>query len=157
MLGIKHLIQCHCYLKIFDQKNNQINHKFSVYSKIDENDKVIPKLVKCNNCESLHYVYDICKSDLRPGKEDSKSILEKEDFIMMLPDKVANILIKNQCDISDFEHALDIIEEKAWGSHIVVKRDIVGEEQQIKLLTFKDENIVKIENRPIKSIVVKEK
>jgi hypothetical protein len=76
---------------------------------------------------------------------------------MMLPDKVANILIKNQCDISDFEHALDIIEEKAWGSHIVVKRDIVGEEQQIKLLTFKDENIVKIENRPIKSIVVKEK
>jgi hypothetical protein len=157
MLGIKHLIQCHCYLKIFDQKNNQINHKFSVYSKIDENDKVIPKLVKCNNCESLHYVYDICKSDLRPGKEDSKSILEKEDFIMMLPDKVANILIKNQCDISDFEHALDIIEEKAWGSHIVVKRDIVGEEQQIKLLTFKDENIVKIENRPIKSIVVNEK
>ena len=157
MLGIKHLIQCHCYLKIFDQKNNQINHKFSVYSKIDENDKVIPKLVKCNNCESLHYVYDICKSDLRPGKEDSKSILEKEDFIMMLPDKVANILIKNQCDISDFEHALDIIEEKAWGSHIVVKRDIVGEEQQIKLLIFKDENIVKIENRPIKSIVVNEK
>tara|TARA_Y100000114_G_C11752036_1_gene324856 strand:+ start:706 stop:1179 length:474 start_codon:yes stop_codon:yes gene_type:complete len=157
MLGIKHLIECHCYLKIFDQKNNQVNHKFPVYSKIDENDKVIPKLVKCNNCEALHYVYDICKSDLKPGKEDSKSILEKEDFIMMLPDKVANILVKNQCDISDFEHALDIIEEKAWGSHIVIKRDIVGEEHQIKLITFKDENNVKIENKPIKSIMVGEK
>ena len=157
MLGVKHLIECHCYLKIFDQKNRRVNHRFPVYSKFDENDKVIPKLVKCNNCESLHYVHDICKSELRPGKEDAKSTLEKEDFIMMLPDNVANVLVKNPCDISDFEHALDIVEEKAWGSHIIVKRDIVEEEHQIKVLVIKDEKNIKIENRPIKSIVVGEK
>jgi hypothetical protein len=153
MPGIKHLVECHCYLKIFGKNEIKTNHKFPVYSKLDENDNVIPKLQNCNNCESLHYVYDICKSELRPGKEDVGTKLDKEDFIMMLPDKVANILIKNRCDISDFEHALDIIEEKSWGSYIVIKRDIVGEEQQVKALLFKDENTIKIINKEIKSLV----
>ena len=154
MLGTKHLVECHCYLKIFNQKEKQVNHKFPVYSKIDKDDNVIPKLVKCNNCESLHFVYDICKSELRAGKEDISTTLKKEDFIMMLPDKVANVLVTNRCDIADFEHSLDIIEEKAWGSCIVIKRDIVGEEQQIKVLLFKDENSIRIINKEMTSLIV---
>lgn len=157
MLGTKHLIECHCFLKIFNQKEKQINHKFPVYSKFDENDNVIPKFVKCNNCESLHYVYDICKSELKPGKENIGTTLEKEDYIMMLPDKVSNVLIKNECDISDFEQALDIIEEKAWGSYIVIKRDIVGEEQQLKVLLFKDKENIRIINKEVTSIILENK
>jgi hypothetical protein len=154
MTGVKHLIECHCYLKIFNKKENQVNHKFPVYSKFNEKDNVIPKLVKCNNCESLHYVYDLCKSELRAGKEEIGTTLQKEDFIMMLPDKIANVLIKNRCDIADFEHALDIVEEKAWGEYIVIKRDIVSEEQQIKILLFKDEDSIRIINKEVTSLIV---
>ena len=45
MPGIKHLIECHCVLAIFKSKEEKIIfHKFPTYSKIDENEKVIPKL-----------------------------------------------------------------------------------------------------------------
>ena len=119
MPGLKHLIECHCFLKIFNGNEKQINHKFPVYSKFDSDGNVIPRLAKCNNCDSLHYVTDVCRSELRPGKEDIKTIIDKEELILMLPDKIANVLIKNNADIADFEHCLDIIEEKLWGSSVV--------------------------------------
>jgi hypothetical protein len=72
----------------------------------------------------------------------------------MFPDKIANVLIKNRCDIADFEHALDIVEEKAWGEYIVIKRDIVSEEQQIKILLFKDEDSIRIINKEVTSLIV---
>jgi hypothetical protein len=154
MAGIKHLIECHCYLKIYDQKEKSINHKFPVYSKLDESGNLIPKFAKCNNCDALHKIVDVCKSELMPGKEENGTVLEKDDLVCMLPDKVANVLIKNQCDVADFEHALDIIEEKLWGSYIVIKRDIISEEQQLKVLLFKSESNIRIINKEIKTILI---
>ncbi len=154
MSGIKHLIECHCFLKIFNKSEKQINHKFPVFSKIDEEGNVIKKLVKCNNCEALHLVYDICKSELKPGKEDIETTISKEDIIMMLPDKVANVLIKNDADISDFEHALDIIENQEWESFVVIKRSIVDEEEQVKVLQILSEDKIKIFNKDIKRTVL---
>jgi hypothetical protein len=151
MPGIKHLIECHCFLKIFNKK--QINHKFPVYSKLDEQGNVVPRLAKCNNCEAMHYVTDVCKSELRPGKEDVQTILDKEDITMMLPDKIANVLIKNNADVSDFEHSLDIIENEAWGSVVVVKRSIVGENEQVKAMEILSENRIKIYNKDINKII----
>ena len=157
MLGVKHLIECHCFLKIFDQKNKQINHKFPVYSKFGKDGELIPRLAKCNNCESVHYVFDICKSELRPGKENIETTISKEDIIMMLPEKVSSVLIKNDADISDFEHALDIVEEEAWGSYVVVKRSIVGEEEQVKILQIESLDKIKIFSKSINSTVLGEK
>ena len=154
MEGIKHLIECHCFLKIFDKSENKINHKFPVYSKLDENNNILPKLAKCNNCESLHYVYDACKSELRPGKEDITSILTIEDIMMMLPDRINSVLTANRSDIADFEHALDIIENERWGEAIVVKRSIVGEIENIKILQIDGENKIKILNKEINTILV---
>jgi len=154
MQGIKHLIECHCFLKIFDKSENKINHKFPVYSKFDENNNIVPKLAKCNNCESLHYVYDACKSELRPGKEDIASILTIEDIMMMLPDRINSVLTTNRSDIADFEHALDIIENERWGETIVVKRSIVGEIENIKILQIDGENKIKILNKEINTILV---
>ena len=154
MQGIKHLIECHCFLKIFDKSENKINHKFPVYSKLDENNNILPKLAKCNNCESLHYVYDACKSELRPGKEDITSILTIEDIMMMLPDRINSVLTANRSDIADFEHALDIIENERWGETIVIKRSIVGEIENIKILQIDGENKIKILNKEINTILV---
>jgi len=157
MSGIKHLVECHCFLKIFDKNESRINHKFPVYSKFDENDNIIPKLVKCNNCESLHYVHDVFKSELRPGKEDIDTILKIEDIALMLPEKVNNVLASNRADISDYEHALDIIENQLWGSVIVVKRSIVGDNENVKLLQIDSETKIKIFSKEINTIVMGEK
>lgn len=157
MKGIKHLIECHCFLKIFDKGEKKINHKFPVYSKFDENDNVVPKLVKCNNCESLHYVYDVFKSELRPGKEDITSILNIEDIVQMLPDKISNVLTSNRADIADYEHALDIVENQLWGSMIVLKRSIVGESENVKVLQIDSESKIKILNKEINTIVMSKK
>jgi hypothetical protein len=71
----------------------------------------------------------------------------------MLPDKIANVLIKNNADVSDFEHSLDIIENEAWGSVVVVKRSIVGENEQVKAMEILSENRIKIYNKDINKII----
>jgi len=129
------------------------NHKFPVYSKVDKDEKLIPKLVKCNNCESLHYVYDYCKSELRGGKDQTNITLSVEDIGLSLPERLASILARSQCDISTWEHCLDIIEEQRWGESVVLNRDVIDENQQVKVLFIKSENMFKIENKVINSLV----
>jgi hypothetical protein len=154
MPGIKHLVECHCYLKIFEKSEKKINHKFPVYSKLDKNNNIEPKLVKCNNCDSLHYVHDVCSSELRPGKEDIETILTIEEIMMMLPEKINKVLNANRADIADFEHALDIVENEEWGSTIVVKRSIVNEVENIKVLQINSETKIKLFNKEIKSTII---
>ena len=55
MPGLKHLIECHCTLKIFNG-DELINHKFPVYSKVKPDGSIVSKLVKCNNCDAVHRV-----------------------------------------------------------------------------------------------------
>ena len=61
-----------------------------------------------------------------------------------------------QCDydISDWEHALDIFECEDWGASLIIKRDIVDERQQVKILKFLSENKFKINTQVINDIIV---
>ena len=83
MPGIKHLIECHCYLAIYKKHHNPVNHKFPVYSKVDEDGVVVKKNVKCNNCDAFHFVYDLCKSEIKAGKDQSNLIITKDDLSTM--------------------------------------------------------------------------
>ena len=154
MPGIKHLVECHCVLALFKSSQKIINHKFPVYSKIDENGKVVPKIVKCNNCDTLHRVFDICKSEIKFGKDQTDVTLTREDLGYMLPSRLNDLLLKVDADISLFEHAVDIIEEKRWGEHIVIKREIIDERHQVKLLEILSEEKYKITNEVIDNIIV---
>jgi hypothetical protein len=129
------------------------NHKFPVYSKVDASGKIIPKLSKCNNCQSLHYIHDYCRSELRGGKDESMVTLSIDDIALSLPDKLVNTLIKVDSDISTWEHCLDIIEEKRWGEHVVLSRDIINENEHVKILFINNENQFKIENKIINTLV----
>ena len=131
-----------------------INHKFPVYSKIDNDNKVIPKYSKCNNCESLHYVYDICKSELKGGKDQTEVTLTKEDMSIMLPNRLVNILYKQNCDISTWEQIVDIYDEFRWGEHVIIKRDIIDENEHVKILYILNENKFKIDNKAIKNTII---
>lgn len=152
MSGQKHLIECHCYLKLYSDDEQKINHKFSVYSKFDEEGKVVPRLQKCNNCDTLHYIHDICRSELRVGKDETMVTVDAEEMTLMLPERLSNIFIKNNCSIADIEHAIDIIEEERWGEHVVIRRDVIEEEEQIKLVRIVDERRFQIETKTIKSL-----
>ena len=154
MPGIKHLIECHCVLKIYKGQKNIQNHKFPVYSKIDRNGKIVPRLVKCNNCESLHFVNDLCKSELKGGKDQSLVTITIDEIMLSLPDRLNQILSKLDCDISIWEHCLDVIEEERWNETIVLKRDIVDENQQVKILKILSENKFKIENASINNTII---
>ena len=155
MAGIKHLIECHCVLKIYDTSDieNIIYHKFPVYTKFDSDGKVISKLVKCNNCDALHKIIDICRSELSPGKDQTQININKEDIELMLSDRLCNVLAKYNCDMSIWEHAHDIIDNSEWGNSIVIKRDIIDEQQHVKILFILGENKFKIENKVINDLI----
>ena len=153
MPGMKHLIECHCTLAIYKNSSKIINHKFPVYSKFDKNGKVIPKIVKCNNCDTLYEIYDICKSEIRPGKDTTAITMSKEDISLMLPDKVVRLLEKTDPDISVWEHVADVLDEKRWGENIILKRDIVNEITQVKAVVFYSEEKFKIFNETINDLI----
>ena len=154
---VKHLVECHCTLKLFiKERKDVVYHKFPVYSKIDQNGKIIKKLVKCNNCESLHEVYDISKSDFKRGKEDSLMINTIEDISLSLPERLSNTLMKFNCDISVWEHCLDVIEEERWGENVVLRREIIDEKHHVKILQILSENRFKILNKTINNIILLE-
>jgi len=153
MLGCKHMIECHCILPIYKDVKPTIYHKFVTYSKIDESSKIIPKYVNCNNCGITHYVYEICKSDIKVGKEDIKSIRTIEDLSLNLPDKLIKILEKHDCSIEDYELIEDILDQEVFPSELIINREIIDEEHHIKLLKINSSKKFKIESEVIKTIV----
>ncbi len=153
MLGHKHMIECHCILPIYKDSLPAIYHKFITYSKIDERGKIIPKYVNCNNCGITHYVYELCKSDIKVGKEDIKSTRTIEDIKLSLPDKIINILTSNNCTIEDYELVEDIFDQEIFPSNLIIKREIIDEEHHIKLLKINNAEKFKIESEVIKTIM----
>lgn len=75
----------------------------------------------------------------------------------MLPEKISTVLTSNRADIADYEHALDIVENQSWGSMIVLKRSIIGEVENVKVLQIDSENKIKILNKEINTIVMSKK
>mgnify|MGYP003122435025 CR=1 FL=1 len=113
-LGIKHLIECHCTLKIYQGSENHLYHKFPVYSKFDNKGKIIEKIVSCNHCDTLHRVEDICKSSIIPGgKDENRAAISVEDIQLQLDDKINRILKKYQVDLATWEECLDIFDNNA--------------------------------------------
>ena len=144
MAGFKHLIQCHCILPQFRKLDNPIFHKFVVFSNIDDDDDVIPKIVKCNNCEIAHKVTDFCKSEVILDGEDV-CVISMSDIRQSLSDKLCQILDDHKCDIATWEQAKDIIENKLWGSIIILSSKKLSGVTNIKSLIINNEDDFKIE------------
>ena len=150
--GIKHLIECHCTLKIYEGSENHLYHKFPVYSKLDKNGKIVERLVQCNHCQTIHKVYDVCKSDIiRSGKDDHKTAVSREDISYQLPDKINNILRSHDCDISTWEQVLDYYDNEYWDQKVIIRREFIEGKYHVKFLTLQNESKVKIENKVIEN------
>ena len=134
--GIKHLIECHCTLKIFKNGDEIIYHKFPVYSKINDEDRLEVKMTKCNNCGVIHKIVDVCKSEIISGKDDSISVVTKEDLDLQIDPRITNVLRTNECDISVWEHVADIIEEERWNYILSLWKTYVEIIAQINEMEF---------------------
>lgn len=123
MQGYKHLIECHCVLPQYRKMENPIFHKFVVFSELDEEGNVLPKMAQCNNCGAIHKVVDICISEIAPGKDEARSVLTKNDVSRSLPKQLVELLEEYQLEIADYEYAKFIIENQKWDSLIVLSKE----------------------------------
>jgi hypothetical protein len=152
----RHLVECHCVLPIYKDKKPILYHKFAVYSKVDQNDKVIPKYVNCNNCGVTHFVFEYCKSEITIGKEDVTSIRSKNDISISIPEKICNILEEYQATVDVYEEVEDVLENKLYPRNIVLSREILENNQIFKLLSVITEDKFKINSEVINTAILKE-
>lgn len=145
MKGIKHLIQCHCILPQFRNAKEPVFHKFVVFSMIDDSDTVGVKYANCNNCGAVHKVYDICKSEIVTGKEDTV-ILSKNDFKYSMSSELFELLAQYNKDLCDYEYAQYIVDNEMWDETLVLSREELDDHVQGKILRFMSNNKFRIES-----------
>jgi len=125
---IKHLIDCHCILSIYKNRTKPVYHKFPVFSILEE-DSIKEKYVLCNNCDIVHRVYEINKSEIKWGSDGLKSLVTtKEDIKFNLEnmgmERLVSILELNNVDISDWEFIDYLLENDLSGTVVIDKKEI---------------------------------
>ncbi len=118
--GQKHLVRCRCVLPQFKKLQDPPNHQFIVFSVMDDDGKVVPKIVQCPNCGLVHKVTDITKSEIASGKESSKAVMTIDDIRPTLPQALANVLESNNADLPTWEAVQFEHENKRWGTTFIV-------------------------------------
>ena len=144
--GIKHLIECHCILPQYRGRKETVFHKFVVFSIVDASDTCVPKYVQCNNCSAVHKVYDICKSEIIPGRDELKTVVSIEEVKFGMNSDVRDLLDSYSCDIATWEMAKFILDNEKWGSSLVITQDTINENIQGKFLVFHAKDKFQIEN-----------
>ena len=142
--GTRHLIECHCILPQYRNKNPITYHKFVVFS-IIEDDKVKTKMAQCNNCGIIHKITDICKSEIVHGMEEGNSIRSIEDIIVSFPQKLGDFLNQQKLDLSMWEYVEFVLENKKE-AEIILSKDQKDDITQLKILHIKDDGSFKIKN-----------
>ena len=122
----KHLLQCTCVLPQFRKSKTPTFHKFIAFSIIDDADVVVSTYVKCPNCGAIHKVLDISKSIISYNKDDLKSVVSIEDVSVSIPDKIKDVLESHVVDLSTWQEVKHIVENKLWGSIVVLTSEDIG-------------------------------
>ena len=136
MHGVKHLVQCHCILPQYRDRQNPVFHQFVVFSIIDDSDTVVPKYVQCNNCAIVHKVIDVCRTELVAGKDELSTVATIDDISFTIPRDIRGVLENYNADLATWENVQYILQNKEWGSHVVLTQDVLNDDTQGKLLMF---------------------
>ncbi len=138
------MVECQCVLPQYKKSSNPVYHRFIVFSVLEE-DKVRVSFAQCNNCGVVHKVVDLCKSEILNGKENLNSLETIEDIKLSIPADLSTVLENYSCDISNWQHAKFIYENRKWGESIVLVREELESEIQGKFLTIVSHDRFKIE------------
>lgn len=142
--GVRHLIECHCILPQFRNRQTPVYHKFIVFSTVDD-DKVNKKLVQCNNCGILHKVVDLCKSEIAHGMEEGASLRTIEDIKLSFPQNLSDFLVQQKVDITIWEYVEFLIDNKQE-KEIILNKDTKDDVSQLKILHVKADGTFKIKS-----------
>jgi len=141
---IRHLIECQCVLPIFKKNTKIIYHKFPVFSLIDEESNTLKhKYVSCNNCDIIHKVFDINKSNIMWGKEGYKTyVITKDDIRITLEQEgltdIVNLLYSADCDVSIWELTNYVFENNIEDQIIVIESQEIENNVSVKYIELKD-------------------
>jgi len=142
---IKHLIECKCIIKIFEDKVPPVFHKFIVFSEFeDETGDMIPSFAQCNNCGVIHKVTEVSTSSIL-RKEEMKTIPSIEEIELELPAKVVSLLKSNDCDLHVWQEAKHILNHQLWGKFVVLSKEKEELVVRGKALAILGEGLFKIE------------
>ena len=141
----KHLIECHCILPQYRKSPTPVFHKFIVFSEM-ENDVVSPTYVLCNNCNAVHKVYDLCKSEIIAGRDELRTMTTIEEVKLGMSSDIVGLLEAYECDLPTWQHVKFSINNKCVGEKIILTRDTIEEETQGKVLTIKEDGTFLLEN-----------
>lgn len=153
MLGVTHTIECHCVLPLYKNKSPPVYHKFVVYNKVDENGSVLPKYVNCNNCGITHFVYEICKSEIKVGKEDLPTVRRIDEVKLSLPEKLVKFLESYEVQTFVYEKIEDAISKEIFPTEIILKREIIDESHHVKIINVTSENTFTVNTEVINTII----
>jgi hypothetical protein len=154
MLGTKHLIECRCILPTLKNKADPPLHKFIVFSLISDDDRVVEKIVNCNNCGVSHKVIDICQSEIIKNMELSKAAMTIEDVALMIPESVKSILHTYNKALPDYEHTKFIIEHERVGEFVVLSSETLDGKKAGKVLHYQGEGKFIIEPYQIDELAI---
>jgi hypothetical protein len=144
--GLKHLVRCRCTLPQYKHVKNAPLHQFPVFSIIDDNNQVVVKFAQCNNCGIIHKVSEINKSEILPNREHLSSLLSLDEIKTTIPAQLAAIFESNDVDITSWEAARFIIEQKQWGNFILLNVDTAEGIKQGKYVVILGENLFRIDS-----------
>lgn len=145
MQGIKHLVECHCVLPQYKDRSPQVYHKFVVFSVIDDNDVVIPKHAQCNNCGTVHRVFDIMKSEPVLGNDETHSVMTIDDIKYSIPSNLHDVLKSYEADLHMWEEAAFICENELWESTMILSTEKQHDGFSGKILRFTGPRTFRIE------------
>ena len=146
LTGQKHLVKCRCVLPQYKKRADPLPHQFIVFSIIDDDNRVKPKHVQCNNCGIIHKVIDVGRTEIVSGREFMSSIMVIDEIKSAIPEKLAALLESNNCDLPTWENVKFIIESKRWGDYIILNSDEEDGLRQGKYVTIMGENLFKVDS-----------
>lgn len=146
MKGVKHLVQCHCVLPQFRGLDPPVFHKFVVFSVVGDDDAVVERVAKCPNCDALHRVTEIGRSEIIAGKDGSASVLDIEDVKSQLPTALVSVLDRHKVDEATYEQALYYVNTYNTEDPIVLARESLGDgKTSVKALWLRADRSLKID------------
>lgn len=154
-----HLVECQCILPFFKNKTKPLYHKFKVFSTIDENDNFVEKFAICDNCNAIHKITEIQKSEIIRDKQGLRSLVRSiEDITFNFENEnlnnVVSILLKYKCDISTWEKLEYIYDNNLEGHNCVVFKEDIGDYVIVKYLELNNKKFKLKDERYKKEIKI---
>jgi hypothetical protein len=147
MNAVKHTVECHCVLPQYRDRKDPVYHKFVVFSELDaQADTVLPSYSQCNNCGTVHKVYDICKSEIIAGKDESATVEKLSDVAMSLPTNLVELFESYSLEVSDYMMARYILDNKVWDATIVLSKEQEDDKTNGKILRFLENGRFRVES-----------